>query len=87
MAQIRIFTTAFCPFCYRAKKLLREKGFAFEEIDVTFSAAKREEMTRLAGSRTVPQIFHGDRHIGDCDDLFALDATGDLDGILEGGAA
>ena len=87
MPQIDIYTTMFCPFCHRAKRLLKEKGVQFEEIDVMLSPTRRHEMTERAGGRTsVPQIFIGGRHIGGCEELFALDAAGGLDPILEGSA-
>ncbi len=83
MAQITIYTSMFCPYCSRAKRLLSEKGVQFDEIDVTMSAKKRAEMTEMAGGRTsVPQIFVDGRHIGDCDGIHALDAEGKLDPLL-----
>jgi glutaredoxin 3 len=83
MANITIYTTLLCPYCHRAKALLRKKGASFHEIDVGMDAAKRAEMTARAGGRhTVPQIFVDDRHIGGCDDLHALDAEGSLDPLL-----
>ena len=85
MAQIDIYTTMFCPFCHRAKRLLKEKGVQFDEIDVMLSPSRRREMTERAGGRTsVPQIFIDGRHIGGCDELYALEASGGLDPILEG---
>jgi len=83
MAEIVIYTTMMCPFCHMAKRLLKEKGAAFTEIDVTFSPARRAEMTRLSGGRTsVPQIFVDGRHVGDCDELHDLDREGRLDSML-----
>lgn len=83
MPLIEIYTTKICPYCVRAKQLLTRKGAAFTEIDVSNDAALRESMMRRAGGRmTVPQIFIGDRHIGGCDDLYALDAAGGLDPLL-----
>ena len=83
MAQITIYTLMFCPYCSRAKRLLKEKGVQFDEIDVTMSAKKRAKMTEMAGGRTsVPQIFVDGRHIGDCDGIHALDAEGKLDPLL-----
>lgn len=82
---ITIYTTMFCSYCRSAKRLLFDKGASFTEIDVSLDAGKREEMIRLAGgSRTVPQIFIGARHIGGCDDLYALEAKGELDALLAG---
>lgn len=83
MADITIYTTMLCPYCYRAKGLLEQKGASYTEIDVGMDADKRQEMTQRAhGRRTVPQIFIGDTHVGGCDDLFALDAAGKLDAML-----
>ncbi|GAA0536434.1 glutaredoxin 3 [Rhizomicrobium palustre] len=82
MANIKIYTTPICPYCARAKKLLSDKGAAFEEVDVYMDAAARKEMMERSGRRTVPQIFIGERHVGGCDDLHALDASGELDPLL-----
>lgn len=83
MAKIEIYTTAFCGYCARAKRLLSDKGQAFDEIDVTMDAPRRAEMvTRSGGGRSVPQIFINDQHVGGCDDLHALDAAGKLDALL-----
>jgi glutaredoxin 3 len=85
MAQVEIYGTMFCPFCYRAKRLLNGKGVAFDEVDVTMSPGKRNEMMERAGGRhTVPQIFIGGAHIGGCDELYALEAAGKLDPLLAG---
>jgi glutaredoxin 3 len=82
MVPVRLYTTPLCPYCARAKTLLTQKGVAFEEVDVYMDAAARKEMFEKSGRRTVPQIFIGDRHIGGCDDLHALDAAGGLDPLL-----
>lgn len=83
MAKIQIYTKAFCPYCTRAKRLLDEKGAAFDEYDITMGGPKRQEMIQRAGGRsTVPQIFIGDRHIGGSDDLAALEREGQLDPLL-----
>ena len=83
MAEIVIYTTMFCPFCARAKRLLRAKGVAYEEIDVTMSAGKRTEMAeRSGGGRTVPQILIDGEPIGGCDELYALERAGALDARL-----
>ena len=83
MKKIEIYTTMFCPFCSRAKKLLNNKGVDYKEIDVTVDGALREEMTRRAnGAYTVPQIFVDGDHIGDSDQIHMLDAKGKLDHIL-----
>jgi glutaredoxin 3 len=85
MAHIEIFSTFLCPFCYRAKKLLESKGVEYEEIDVMLKPARRAEMTSRSGGRTsVPQIFVDGRHIGDCDEIHALEAAGKLTPMLEG---
>lgn len=83
MAEVVIYTTSMCPYCYRAKALLAQKGVSFTEIDVGMDPARREEMIKRAdGRRTVPQIFINDQHIGGSDDLHALDAKGKLDPLL-----
>lgn len=83
MAKVEIYTKAFCGFCYRAKALLDDKGVPYEEYDITMGGPKRTEMLeRAPGRMTVPQIFIDDRHIGGCDDLFALDGRGALDPLL-----
>jgi glutaredoxin 3 len=82
-AGIVIYTTLLCPYCHRAKALLKRKGVSFTEIDVGMNAALRAEMTaRAAGRYTVPQIFIGNRHVGGCDDLYDLDEKGGLDPLL-----
>ncbi len=83
MAKIEIYTKAFCPYCTRAKRLLDEKGAAFDEYDITMGGPKRQEMIQRANGRsTVPQIFIADRHIGGSDDLAALEREGQLDPLL-----
>jgi len=83
MAVIEIYTTPFCPYCWRAKRLLEDKGAAFTELDVMLDAGRRAEMTAKAQGRTsVPQIFIDDRPIGGSDELAALDASGELDALL-----
>lgn len=87
MANVTIYTTGLCGFCYRAKALLEAKGVAFEEIDVTFNPKKRAEMrAKAGGNNSVPQIWIGERHVGGSDDLFALESSGELDALLEGTA-
>ncbi len=82
--EVVIYTTMYCPYCQRAKALLTGKDVAFREIAVDGDRAGREAMTKRAGGRTsVPQIFFGDRHIGGCDDLVALDRQGKLDVLLQ----
>ncbi|GAB4145461.1 MAG: glutaredoxin 3 [Sphingomonadales bacterium] len=83
MAKVTVYSSMWCPYCTRAKKLLDSKGVNYEDIDVTMDAAARLEMTQKSGGqRTVPQIFIDDRHIGGSDELAALDQAGKLDGLL-----
>lgn len=87
MAKVEIYTTMLCGYCYRAKKLLEERGAAFTEIDVMTDGKLREEMRNRSGGRqTVPQIFIDGRHVGGCDDLYALDKAGKLAPLLQAGA-
>ena len=81
-APIVMYTTNWCPYCERARRLLKSKGAAFEEIDVESAAEKRAEMLARSGRRTVPQIFIGDRHVGGSDDLAALNDAGELDALI-----
>ncbi|WP_033074002.1 glutaredoxin 3 [Sphingopyxis sp. MWB1] len=88
MAKIQVYTKFMCPYCTRAKALLESKGAAFEEIDVTMDRAGFDAMVERAnGSRTVPQIFIDDRHIGGSDELAALDQRGGLDPLLHNAAS
>ena len=83
MPKITIYTTMTCPYCFRAKRLLKQKGVKFNEIDVTMNPNQRTKMVQRAnGGRTVPQIFIGDNHVGGCDDLYALERAGKLDPLL-----
>ena len=83
MAKVVIYTASLCPYCHMAKELLATKGVSFDEIDVTGAAPLRAEMRAKSGGRnTVPQIWIGERHVGGCDDLYALDRAGELDSIL-----
>lgn len=85
MQTVEIYTSAMCGFCFAAKRLLKQKGISFSEIDVGRDPEKRQEMMRRANGRhTVPQIFVGDSHVGGCDDLYALDRAGKLDPMLAG---
>lgn len=87
MAKVEIYSSMFCPYCHRAKRLLESKGAAFEEIDVDAEPLRRREMVeRAGGKRTVPQIFIDGQHVGGCDEIHALDRKGELDPLL-GGAA
>ena len=86
-AKIEIYTSPFCGYCYRAKKLLSEKGAEFIEFDVTADSSKRDEMVERAGGRTtVPQIFIDGRHVGGSDELHELERAGRLDPMLAGQA-
>ena len=84
MSKILMYATASCPFCLRAEALLAQRGFAdVEKIRVDLQPEERGVMMQRTGRHTVPQIFIGDRHIGGCDDLMALDASGGLMPLLE----
>ena len=80
---VTIYATSWCPYCTRARALLATKGANVQAIDIEAEPAQRAEMIRRSGRRTVPQIFIGERHIGGCDDLLALDAAGGLDALLQ----
>jgi glutaredoxin 3 len=83
--KITIYITPFCPYCIRAKRLLTQKGAAFEEIDVSRDWAARDALMEKAGGRTtVPQIWIGETHVGGSDELHALDRAGKLDALLAG---
>lgn len=83
MQAVKMYTTAVCPYCVRAKQLLKSKGVEqIEEIRVDTDPKVREHMMEITGRRTVPQIFIGSTHVGGCDDLIALDAQGGLVPLL-----
>lgn len=82
MKNVTIYTTAWCPFCIRAKMLLDKKQIGYTEIKVDGDQEKRQEMTQLSGGHTVPQIFIGETPIGGCDEMFALERQGKLDALL-----
>ena len=82
MANVTIYTRQFCGYCTAAKRLLRDKGVEFEEFDATIAPDKRSEMIERSGRFTFPQIFIGSQHIGGCDDLYGLQARGELDKLL-----
>jgi glutaredoxin 3 len=85
MRSVKMYLTATCPYCVRAKNLLQRRGVGvIEEIRVDLHPEQRQAMVRLTGRRTVPQIFIGDRHIGGCEDLIDLDLNGELMPLLEG---
>ena len=83
MAEVTIYTKPYCPYCIRAVSLLEKKGVAFEEIEASSDPEKRQEMVQRANGRaTFPPIFIGERHIGGCDDMMALEYDGKLDALL-----
>ena len=85
MQAVKMYTTAVCPYCIRAKQLLKARGVEqIEEIRIDMDPAQRDQMMRSTGRRTVPQIFIGDTHVGGCDDLVALDGQGGLLPLLAG---
>lgn len=84
MAAVKMYTTQVCPYCIRAKSLLKQRGVdQIEEIRIDLDPVQRNEMMSLTGRRTVPQIFIGDTHVGGCDDLMALDQRGGLQALLQ----
>jgi glutaredoxin 3 len=85
MQTVKMYTTAVCPYCVRAKQILVSKGVeAIDEIRVDRDPQERMKMMEITGRRTVPQIFIGETHVGGCDDLVALDAQGGLVPLLQG---
>ena len=85
MQAVQMYTTLYCPYCHRAKALLKERGVeAIDEIRIDEHAGQREAMIARTGRRTVPQIFIGETHVGGCDDLIALDRRGGLAPLLAG---
>lgn len=87
MPDVTIYTRSFCSYCSAAKRLLEQKGVAYDEIDAGTAPDKRNEMIERSGRFTYPQIFIGGRHVGGCDDLYALDRSGELDALLKEGAS
>ena len=88
MSQVTIYTKSYCPYCHAAIDLLNKKGIAYEHIEMTGKRDLYEAMVKRAGGRTsVPQIFFGDKHIGGCDDLYALEERGGIDKYLKASAA
>ena len=81
---VTLYVSDWCPYCQRAKSLLTQKQVIFGEINIDDDAKFREEMTARSNRNTVPQIFIGDKHVGGCDDLFALDQSGELDRLIQG---
>ncbi|MGX0903906.1 glutaredoxin 3 [Roseovarius sp. MBR-79] len=85
MQPVEIYTSPLCGFCHAAKRLLKQKGVNFSEINVLAQPARKSEMMKRANGRhTVPQIFVGKTHVGGCDDLYALEQAGKLDALLKG---
>ena len=82
MPSVKIYTKSWCPYCSAAKDLLKKKNVAYEEIAVTSSAEQMAMAQKAGGRSTVPQIWIGERHVGGCDDLYALNDRGDLDRLL-----
>ena len=87
MPKVTIYTRQYCGYCSAAKSLLADKGVAFDEIDATGAPEKRQEMIQRSGRYTFPQIFIGDKHVGGCDELYSLQARGELDRLLAQEAA
>ena len=83
MPPVTIYTKQYCPYSIAAKELLDKKGVPFTEFEITRDPGKRQEMLDKSGGRsTVPQVFIGERHVGGCDDLYALNGRGELDRLL-----
>ncbi len=86
MQPVKMYTTAVCPYCVQAKRILRAKGVEhIDEVRVDSQPAERLKMMEITGRRTVPQIFIGETHVGGCDDLMALDQRGGLEPLLRAG--
>jgi glutaredoxin 3 len=81
-ASVTLYTTTWCPFCIRAKQLLDQKETTYHEIKVDGEPELRQKMMQLSGKHTVPQIWVGEHHVGGCDELFALERSGQLDTLL-----
>ncbi len=82
MAKVTVYSGPNCPYCEKAKALLKRKNVSFEEFNVKDDTVKLEEMLSLSGRKTIPQIFINGKHIGGCDDLYGLESDGKLDGML-----
>jgi len=88
MNRVTMYTTQICPFCVRAKALLKQRGVEqIDEIRIDLDPGARDHMVERTGRRTVPQIFIGETHVGGCDDLYALDQRGGLTPLLQGASA
>ena len=79
---IIIYSSQYCPFCFRAKSILQQKSVSFEDINVDMDSELKQEMMEKSGRRTVPQIWIGETHVGGCDELMALQRSGELDKML-----
>ncbi|KTD16704.1 glutaredoxin 3 [Legionella jordanis] len=84
MAEVIMYSTAYCPYCTKARDLLDRKGITYTDIRVDDQPDRRDEMITKSGRRTVPQIFINGQHIGGCDDMYALEEEGHLDKLLRG---
>ena len=85
MSPVKMYSTMVCPYCLRAKALLKQRGvLEIDEVRIDLNPSERDRMVQLTGRRTVPQIFIGDTHVGGCDDLIALDQRGGLQALLNG---
>lgn len=84
MSQATIYTSRLCGYCYRAKQLLDAKGISYTEHSVDGKQQLRQSLIKKTGQRTVPQIWLGEKHVGGCDDLFALERAGKIEALLEG---
>jgi len=82
MPEVIIYSSQYCPFCFRAKSIFQQKSVDFKEFNVDGNPELRQEMTKKAGRRTVPQIWIGDVHVGGCDELMAAQQSGELDKLL-----
>lgn len=83
MAEILIYTTKTCPYCVKAKMLFKKKDAKYKEIDASDDKIREDMIQKSSGKRTVPQIFINGKHIGGCDDLYALESKGELDNLLK----
>jgi glutaredoxin 3 len=81
---VTVYVSDWCPYCQRAKSLLQQKQLVISEINVEEDEKSREEMLARSKRRTVPQIFIGDKHVGGCDELYALESSGELDRLIQG---
>ena len=85
MKKVTVYTTSYCPYCFRAKRLLEQKNIPFQEIDITENPEQRKKLEKKTGWMTVPMIFIGDEFIGGADELYALEKSGELESKLKAG--